>query len=88
MNKVTILKSFADETRLKILRKLATKNEVSCQEFQSLFKLSQPTLSHHFHKLIEAKLIISRKDGTSYYYSLNKKVFLSLGINIHQFLSL
>jgi DNA-binding transcriptional ArsR family regulator len=81
-----IFKALSDSTRLKILRKIARKGEVACKDISRYFSLSQPTLSHHFNKLIDANIINSRKDGTSVFYSVNRKYLKKIGINIDKIL--
>lgn len=86
--KTKLLKALADDTRLSILKELLNKKEVSCLELRSLFDLSQPTLSHHFHKLIEAGVIGERKSGTEHYYSLNSTKLKVSGIDITKLLKI
>lgn len=81
---VKIFKSLADATRLEVVKVMSTLNEVTCQDLQKRFKLSQPTLSHHFNKLIGANILLHRKEGTMNYYKLNKKLLTDYGININK----
>ncbi len=81
---IKIFKSLADATRLEVIKVMASYNEVTCQELQKHFKLSQPTLSHHFNKLIEANILLYRKEGKMNYYKLNKKLLSDYGININK----
>lgn len=82
----TVLKSLADETRLSIVRKLASdKCEVrstdiinSCAEFH---KLSQPAMSHHFSKLVTAGVLLERKAGVVKHYELNTQLLNETGID-------
>lgn len=86
-NLVAIFNSLANETRLSIVRKLATENSevdgkeivASCAEF---LKLSQPTMSHHFAKLAAAGVIIQQKVGVENKYVLNRELLDNIGINI------
>lgn len=77
-----IFKALSDNTRIDILKFLLTKKEISCQELSKRFPLSQPTLSHHFNKLIDANIIIKRKNGVSHYYSVNQKFLKEKGFDI------
>jgi len=81
---VKIFKALADETRLEVLRVMADVDEVTCQDLQKRFKLSQPTLSHHFNKLIANGILLYRKEGKMNYYKLNKKLLTDYGININK----
>ncbi len=78
--KVGALKALADETRLSIVEKLSNYPSLQCSELSEKFHLSQPTLSHHFKKLMNADIIIAKKKGTQMLYSLNKKLLKELGI--------
>lgn len=87
INTVTILKSLADETRISIVRRLARDEcEVAgseivqaCSEF---LKLAQPTMSHHFARLVQSGVLIERKIGTEKIYQLDKDLLSSVGIDI------
>ncbi len=80
---VNIFKALADQTRLDIVRKLASKpkDSASCGEVSTCSSLSQPALSHHFKKLVDAKIILEQKSGTEKIYTLNHDMFEKLGIN-------
>ncbi|GAB4290774.1 MAG: hypothetical protein Kow0090_03980 [Myxococcota bacterium] len=69
-----VAKALADPNRFKILERIAQRDEVSCSEITRLFKLSQPTVSHHLKTLSEAGLIIVRREGQFGYFKADKKV--------------
>jgi len=71
MNIHKIAKALGDETRYHILRSLAEKGEVSCNEVVDLFHLSQPTISYHLKILQEAGLVRMRKKKQFAYFSVN-----------------
>lgn len=82
---IKVLKSLADPTRLSMVRKLAahpagTSGEALCQKSV----LSQPTLSHHFRRLVEAGVVTESKTGAAKSYQLNKKLLQHNGINVHK----
>lgn len=79
---VKIFKSLSDPTRYGMIKFLLQKKELSCQELSKKFPLSQPTLSHHFNKLLEAKIISQRKEGIAHFYSVNHKYLIRIGIDI------
>lgn len=86
---VIILKALADEVRLGIVRKIAQRDETvsSCdivESCSSFLKLSQPTMSHHFSKLVEASVLIQEKDGKSNKYRLNKALLDEIGIDVRK----
>lgn len=84
--RVEILKALADETRLSIVQKLVHESDKvpSCDILScpSVHKLSQPAMSHHFGKLVDAGVIIETKQGTQKLYELNCALLTSAGINI------
>lgn len=83
---VDIFKALADPARLDIVRRLAkepafaTSHDV-VESCPSLSKLSQPAMSHHFNKLVDAGIIEETKTGTCKNYELNTKLLESVGIN-------
>lgn len=81
-NTLKVFKALADQTRIKIVKKLMDNDEISCQELMKHFSLSQPTLSHHFGKLLDSGVLHARKDGINHYYSVNKTHLASIGIDI------
>ena len=81
-----IFKSLGDETRLVIVRKLATEDrEVNSKEIvtncASKLTLSQPTMSHHFQTLVQAGVILERKVGVEKYYRLNWSLLDDIGVD-------
>ena len=89
---VTILKALADETRLGMLSAIARQGAsvsgcdivASCQRMS---RMSQPTLSHHFSKLVDAGVLTEEKNGTSKSYRLNDELLTKAGIDITKFIS-
>ena len=84
---VEILRALADDIRLGMVKKIAEDNGKvsSCDvvaSCESLTKLSQPTLSHHFAKLVDAGVIIQHKAGTKNAYELNTELLTQSGIDI------
>src|SRR5215217_8489685 len=67
-----LFKALADPARVKIVNLLATSPEPVCVcEFTGPLGLSQPTVSHHLKKLVQAGLLEREQRGTWAYYSLN-----------------
>lgn len=84
---VAVLRALGDEIRLGMVRALAREHHTvsSCDivsSCTSLTKLSQPTISHHFHKLVEAGVLVESKKGTAKRYRLDRALLKSVGINI------
>ena len=70
---VEIFKALADHTRLEIVEFLLKKGEASCAELSKHFPLSQPTMSHHFHKLESAGILNVRAEGVKHFFSINEQ---------------
>ena len=81
---VEILKALADETRLAIVRKVAESSEPTpgcdlpgaCQQ-----QLSQPAMSHHINRLVEAGILGEVKRGTKKAYILHHDTLAHIGID-------
>jgi ArsR family transcriptional regulator len=68
-----LFKALADPHRVKIVNLLATSPEPVCVcEFTGPLGISQPTVSHHLKKLVQAGLLDREQRGTWAYYSLNR----------------
>jgi ArsR family transcriptional regulator, arsenate/arsenite/antimonite-responsive transcriptional repressor len=74
-----LFKALADPHRVKIINLLATSPDPVCVcEFTGPLGLSQPTVSHHLKKLVQAGLLDREQRGTWAYYSLNRDALGSL----------
>lgn len=82
-----VLKALGDETRVEIIKHLIPVKEMTCQELMKKFPLSQPTLSHHFNKLVGAGILDSEKNGVLWIYRLRKGYLKELGINIKKLIT-
>jgi ArsR family transcriptional regulator len=68
----TLFRALADPARVKIVNLLArTEQPVCVCEFVPALGLSQPTVSHHLKKLVEAGLLDREERGKWAYYSLS-----------------
>lgn len=81
------MKALADEIRLGIVRELAAAHEPvpSCDIVQACStrtKLSQPAMSHHFSKLVDAGVLIEEKQGTQKLYRVDAAYLASLGVDV------
>jgi ArsR family transcriptional regulator, arsenate/arsenite/antimonite-responsive transcriptional repressor len=63
-------KALADPTRVSIVNRLSTADEVCVCDLNAAFDLSQPTISHHLRILREAGLVEASRRGTWAYYRL------------------
>lgn len=85
-NVTEILKSLADDTRLAVVRKLVSEgSEVAGSKLingcSETLQLSQPTVSHHFTRLVRSGVLLDRKSGAEKYYRLNTELLQSVGID-------
>lgn len=82
---VEVLKALADETRLNIVRRTAQdiaptpSRELSSTCTQ---QLSQPTMSHHVSRLVEAGVLGVEKRGTEKVYTLRREALEKIGIDV------
>lgn len=82
---VKILKALANPTRLSLVRKLANKpSGEDGGELCANSLLSQPTMSHHLIKLVEAGIVSESKHITRKNYVLNRKLLAINGIDINR----
>ncbi|GLI32674.1 ArsR/SmtB family transcription factor [Desulforhabdus amnigena] len=59
---IRVMKALSDPNRVKILKLLQHKSMCVC-ELQAVLKIAQPTVSNHLKVLIDAGLVVYRKDG-------------------------
>ncbi len=71
--KVKVFKAIGDETRLKILILLSTKN-ICAKGIARHLEISEAAVSQHIKVLKEANLIIAYKNGYYVMYELNNEV--------------
>jgi ArsR family transcriptional regulator, arsenate/arsenite/antimonite-responsive transcriptional repressor len=68
-----LFKALADPHRVKIINLLATSPDPVCVcEFTGPLGISQPTVSHHLKKLVQAGLLNREQRGIWAYYVLNR----------------
>lgn len=84
---IELLKALADDVRLSVAKFVSSSSEAvpSCDVIQSCSKrleLSQPAMSHHFKKLVDAKVLITEKRGTQNFYKFNRELVEGYGINV------
>ncbi|MCL5772299.1 MAG: metalloregulator ArsR/SmtB family transcription factor [Actinobacteria bacterium] len=75
LNKIIkVIKALSDESRIRIVNLLKTKDEICVCELTEIINLSQPTISSHLKKLYEAEIIDFKKEGLWVNYYLNKEM--------------
>lgn len=80
-NRVKLFKALGNPTRLRMVQFLANCPSKGCGELSDKFRLSQPTMSHHFQRLIEANVISESKVHTKKIYSLNRAALKKHGLD-------
>lgn len=65
-------KALSDANRLQILY-LLKKGELCGCELLTLLEIGQSTLSHHMRILVEADMVVARKEGKWSHYSIHKQ---------------
>jgi ArsR family transcriptional regulator len=71
-----VFKALADPHRVRIVNLLAISPDPVCVcELTEPLGLSQPTVSHHLKKLVQAGLLDREQRGTWAYYSLRRDAF-------------
>jgi ArsR family transcriptional regulator len=69
-----LFKALADPTRVRIVNLLARAAEPACVcELTPAVAVSQPTVSHHLKKLVQAGLLRREQRGVWAYYSLDRE---------------
>jgi ArsR family transcriptional regulator len=71
-------KALADPTRVAIVNRLSTADEVCVCNLTETFDLSQPTISHHLKVLRDAGLVEASRRGTWAYYRLVPEAIAAL----------
>jgi len=74
---LTVFKALADESRLKIIGLLASR-ERSVDELATALKLKPPTISHHLSTLKENGLVTMRTAGTTHLYRFRPEALREL----------
>ena len=82
---LSLLKALADPTRLAIVKTVAKKQcKSSCSEVSECSDLSQPAMSHHFKKLVDAGVLTETKIGIEKAYTVNYTLLEAHGINVNK----
>jgi ArsR family transcriptional regulator len=80
-NRASAFEALADGTRRAILRRLRG-GSLTAGEIAESFKLTKPTLSHHFRVLKEAGLVRAERQGTKIVYTLQTNVLEDLATEL------
>jgi ArsR family transcriptional regulator, arsenate/arsenite/antimonite-responsive transcriptional repressor len=72
-------KALADPTRVAIVNRLSSVDELCVCDLNATFDLAQPTISHHLRILRDAGLVDASRRGTWAYYRLVPEAVGALG---------
>lgn len=72
-----VARALADPTRLSILRTLLQHGELSCGDLAERFPIAQSTVSHHLNALMQAGLVVMRKQGQHHYFRAQRDTLLA-----------
>ncbi len=67
----TRLRAMADPTRRAILKRLSSAGEVSAGDMAAGFRMTRPAVSRHLRVLLDADLIVVRRQAQSRLYAAN-----------------
>ena len=67
-----VLKAISDPKRLRIVDMLSCGELCACKILEA-FHITQPTLSHDMKVLLEAGIVLDRREGKNTFYSLNRE---------------
>jgi len=79
---VRVARALGDPTRYRMLRAIASREEISCRDLTALFRLAQATVSHHLKVLTQAGLVSARKEGPFHYYRVHRDALEAHGATI------
>jgi ArsR family transcriptional regulator len=74
------LKALGDPKRLRMAQEIAAAGELSCGQVAERFQLSQPTISHHLRKLVDAGVLTVREAGQHRFIAINQQVIRELAL--------
>lgn len=93
METLSLFKSMADDTRLKVLMLLSLKGELCVCDLQQALDISQPKVSRHLAELRRTGLLVDERRAKWVYYRLNpaippwmSEIISTSSQNSHQYL--
>ncbi|MDZ7801766.1 MAG: metalloregulator ArsR/SmtB family transcription factor [Trueperaceae bacterium] len=93
MTTSTVLSALADPTRFAILEFLAAPVQSQCRhddgvcgcDLEAFLGLSQPTVSHHMKRLVEAGVVRAAREGRWVHYELDAEALRVLAGTFERF---
>ena len=74
---MAISRVLADRSRLKVLRSISNKDNLTCSDIRGCLEMNPATLSHHMRQLETAGLIETHRDGKFVRAEVRRKVWKS-----------
>lgn len=71
---VQLLKAMADKNRFRMVQQIAAAGELSCGQVGERFALAQPTISHHLKILVDAEILLARREGQHAILAVNHRL--------------
>lgn len=68
-------KALSEEKRVQILRMLLVEKEITAQQLLTRLKLSMTATHYHLEMLLQAGMLLTRNEGRTIFYSLNRTYF-------------
>jgi DNA-binding transcriptional ArsR family regulator len=69
-----VFKALGDPVRWSIIAQMAAVDELACADLERTLPVSKPTISYHTRILQQAGLLLVRKAGRNYFYTLHREV--------------
>ncbi|MBQ0011728.1 MAG: winged helix-turn-helix transcriptional regulator [Clostridiales bacterium] len=85
--KATRFELIGDPTRMQILEQLGGNNRLRAKDILENLQISQPTLSHHMHILVDENIVTAEKSGRECYYSINDETIREMILSLRVLLS-
>ena len=76
---VRVFKALSHEKRFRMVREIAAHGETSCGGLGGCVEMPQPTVSHHLKLLVDAGVVIMRREAQRHYLSVNVPLLQSIG---------
>ncbi|MDR3410054.1 MAG: helix-turn-helix domain-containing protein [Formivibrio sp.] len=78
LNVSEVYKALGDDWRQKILLLFEPNEELTIKQIVDVLPLGRTSVTHHINVLLDAGLLLSRKQGREVFLSLNKHILLEM----------
>ncbi|HEV2260941.1 MAG TPA: metalloregulator ArsR/SmtB family transcription factor [Candidatus Rubrimentiphilum sp.] len=80
-----LMRALSDPTRRAIFERIASSRETSVGALTQHARVSQPAVSQHLKTLLEARLVIARREGRNTYYRAQPRSLEPLAAWLQQY---